>query len=164
MDSHGALVFSSDQWAALPEEFQMASFLEDRAASFIAENNSRPFVLYVSTFEPHSPYIGPLQDLYDPGELPIRPTFLKRPEDGSLLNRARADYYLQYLYEGGDPSADAYMKEYAAVGEDVTTEEGWRRLRTHYFANYNAGGRNGREDHKRSEPSGPSRQHGGGIH
>ena len=29
------------------------------------------------------------------------------------------------------------MRDYAAVEEDVSTEEGWRRLRAHYFANVN---------------------------
>jgi arylsulfatase A-like enzyme len=54
-----------------------------------------------------------------------------------MLNRLKADYFLQYLTEGGDQTADEYMREYAAVEEDVSTEEGWRRLRAHYFANIN---------------------------
>ena len=57
----GDMVFSPDARARLPEEFQMASFLADRAEGFIAENSDRPFVLYVSTFEPHSPYDGPFR-------------------------------------------------------------------------------------------------------
>lgn len=134
-DRHGALIFSENQCANLPPQFKMASFVGDRAADFIEENKNRPFVLYVSTFEPHSPYDGPFREQYDPGRLPVTPTFLKRPEGGSLLNKLKADYYLQYLHEGGDPSKDAYMTEYAALWEDVTTEQGWMRLRAHYFAN-----------------------------
>ncbi len=133
----GVTVFSGDARARLPEEFQMASYLGEQAAAFISENADRPFILYVNTFEPHSPYFGPLMDTYDPAELPVGPAFLKKPEGASMLNRLKADYFLQYLTEGGDQTADEYMREYAAVEEDVSTEEGWRRLRAHYFANIN---------------------------
>ena len=133
-ESGGALIFSPRRRSELPEEFQMASFLGDRAARFIEENKARPFMLYVSTCEPHPPYTGPLDGLYDPSELPVGPAFLKKPVGASLLNRARADYFLQYLIEGKDPSADAYITRHA-VGHDVTTQEGWRLLRANYLAN-----------------------------
>ena len=132
----GSRVFSGEGRARLPEEFQMASFLGDRAAGFIQDNADRPFVLYVNTFEPHSPYFGPLMDHYDPAALPVGPSFLEKPVGSALISRLRADYCMQYL-EGGDHTADEYMRDYAAVEEDVSTEEGWRRLRAHYFANVN---------------------------
>tara|TARA_B100000686_G_scaffold23968_2_gene22642 strand:- start:1256 stop:2224 length:969 start_codon:yes stop_codon:yes gene_type:complete len=110
----------------------MAPYLGDRAAEFIEDNKDQPFVMYVSCIEPHSPYIGSMQDTYDAEELPVGPTFLKKPENVSLLNRLKAEYYLQYM-EGGDPSQDSYMSTWAAVGEDVTTELGWRQLRAHYY-------------------------------
>ena len=75
-------------------------------------------------------------DSYDPDALPVGPSFLKKPDSASLLSRLKADYFTQYL-EGGDHTADPYMRNYAAVEEDVGTEEGWRRLRAHYFANIN---------------------------
>ena len=134
-ESAGAGIFSSDFRSHLAEEFQMASFLGDRAAGFIEENKDRPFVLYVSTFEPHSPYDGPFKDLYDPEDLPVGPAFLKRPDGASLLNRTRADYFLQFLGEGRKQEDDPYMMNYAAPDEDVTTESGWRRLRAHYLGN-----------------------------
>jgi len=89
----GAQIFTANQRSTLPEEFQMASFLGDRAAGFIEENKDRPFVLYVSTFEPHSPYTGPLQDMYDPSQLPVGPGVSKEtgrsvaaePSKGGLL-------------------------------------------------------------------------------
>ena len=134
-ESAGALIFSADRRAELTEEFQMATFLGDKAARFIEENSHRPFVLYVSTFEPHPPYNGPLNGLYDPAGLPVGPAFLRKPEGASLLNRVKADYYLQYLVEGTQPGADSYMATSAAVGHDVSTEAGWRRLRAQYLAN-----------------------------
>ena len=113
----------------------MASFLGDRAADFIERNSDKPFVLYVSTFEPHPPYHGPLNDMYDPAQLPVGPAFLQRPEDVSLYNRVRGNYYTQYMYEGGDPTEDPYMAHNPASGQDLTTELGWRTLRAHYLAN-----------------------------
>ena len=74
----GELTFSPLARARLPVEFQMASFLADRAEQFIDENSDRPFILYVSTFEPHSPYDGPFDDQYDPDNLPYGPAFLTR--------------------------------------------------------------------------------------
>ena len=134
-EAAGARIFSPDFRSHLPEEFQMASFLGDRAADFIDRNKDEPFVLYVSTFEPHSPYDGPFKDLYDPAELPVGPAFLKRPEGASLVNRVRADYFTQFLYEGRDQTQDPYVMRYAAAEEDITTEMGWRTLRAHYLAN-----------------------------
>ena len=127
--------FSSDMHYDLPEEHQMASYLGDQAAEFIEENKDRPFVLYVSTFEPHSPYHGPYMDMYDPETLPVGPAFLEKPETASLVNRVRANYFLQFMLDGVDQTQDDYMMRYAASREDVTTELGWRTLRAHYMAN-----------------------------
>ena len=135
VESAGAGIFSADLRSHLPEEFQMASFLGDRAADFIERNKDRPFVLYVSTVEPHSPYDGPFKDLYDPEELPVGPAFLTRPEGASLVNRLRAEYFTQFLMEGRDQREDPYIMQYAAPDEDLTTEIGWRRLRAHYLGN-----------------------------
>ena len=124
--------FSHKELVSYPAEYQMAPYLGDRAAEFIEQNKNQPFIMYVSCLEPHSPYIGPMQDTYDPNDLPVGPTFLKKPENVSLLNRIKAEYYLQYL-DGADPTQGSYMTTWAAVGEDVTTESGWRSLRAHYF-------------------------------
>lgn len=132
-DTGEVRTFTANARTAFPTEFQMAPYLGDRAAEFIEENKDQPFVMYVSCLEPHSPYIGPLQGMYNPLDLPLGPTFLKKPENVSLLNRVKADYYLQYM-NGGDPSNDPYMTTWAAVGEDVASEHGWRTLRAHYFA------------------------------
>ena len=131
----GKFIFSPALRSRLPEEHQMASFLGDRAADFIERNSDKPFVLYVSTFEPHPPYHGPLNDMYDPAQIPVGPAFLRRPEGVSLYNRVRGNYYTQYMYEGGDPASDPYMAHNPASGQDLTTELGWRTLRAHYLAN-----------------------------
>ena len=106
----------------------------ERAAGFIAENADKPFILYVSTFEPHSPYNGPNDGMYDAEALPTGPEFLKQPDGAALVNRVRANYFMQYL-EGGDPSKDDYISGTIAPRQDVATEAGWRRLRAGYFGN-----------------------------
>ncbi len=121
---------SYERWlpgVALPEELTQAAYLGNEATRFLNEHDGRPFVLYVSFFEPHPPYTGPLNGLYDPDSLPVGPAFLQRPDGGSLVNRARADYYMAGNLnplgaEGGD-------------FHDLTSEAGWRRLRAQYFAN-----------------------------
>ena len=121
---------SYEKWlpgADLPEELTQAAYLGNEATRFLREHDGRPFVLYVSFFEPHPPYTGPLNGLYDPDTLPVGPAFLQRPDGGSLVNRARADYYM-----GGN------LNPLGAEGGDIhdlTTEAGWRRLRAQYFAN-----------------------------
>ena len=124
---------SYENWSAtagLTEEQTQAYFLGDSAADFIrnhsdSERADQPFMLYVSFFEPHPPYTGPLNDIYDPSDITVGPAFLKRPDDGSLLNRLRADYYMAGNLN--PLGIDDY--------HDLTGEEGWRRLRAQYFAN-----------------------------
>ena len=125
---------SYEAWAAgakLSEELTQAAFVGNEAERFVREwagsDRSRPFMLFANFFEPHPPYTGPLNGLYDPALIPVGPAFLKRPAGGSLLNRLRANYYLAgnlnpLAVEGGDL-------------HDTTTEAGWRKLRAQYFAN-----------------------------
>jgi arylsulfatase A-like enzyme len=130
----GARIFSAGRRAELPEEHQMALFLGRSAAGFIEQNRDRPFLMYVSTFEPHPPYTGPLNGLYDPAKLPVGPAFLKHPEGASLYNRSRSQYYMQFMRDGVEPGPSEYIHT-AAAGHDLRTELDWRRLRAQYFAN-----------------------------
>ena len=124
---------SYENWFAtanLTEEQTQASFLGDRAADFItkhpeSKHADSPFMLYVSFFEPHPPYTGPLNHLYNPKDITTGPAFLKRPDNSSLLNRLRADYYM-----AGNLNPLG-INDY----HDLTAEDGWRRLRAQYFAN-----------------------------
>ncbi len=134
VESEGAKIFSAHARGKLPAEHQMASFLAGKAEEFIEDHNDETFMLYVSTFEPHPPYFGPMDDMYDPEDIPVGPAFLKVSDDDSLLNRERGNYYTQYL-EGGDPSKDEYMTDNAAQENDTTSVAGWRRLRARYMAN-----------------------------
>ena len=124
---------SYENWFAtanLTEEQTQAYFLGDSAADFIrshphSDQGDQPFMLYVSFFEPHPPYTGPLNDLYDPEEISVGPAFLKRSDEGPLLNRLRADYYMTGNLN--PLGIDDY--------HDLTAKDGWLRLRAQYFAN-----------------------------
>ena len=108
----------------LPEDSQMAAFLSEKAEDFIERNKQAPFMLYVSTFEPHSPYAGPLDGMYDPESIPTGPTFLKKPDNVAEIDNARSDYHSSFI-NGADQRSDEYMNNYlASRGEDFSTKKG----------------------------------------
>ena len=131
----GRAIFTSGQRSRMPADDQMAHFLGRAAVDFINQNADRPFALFVSTFEPHSPYSGPYNALYDPATLPVGPAFLRMPDTASLYHRTRAAYYSKHLTGGGSRS-DPYMRDYL-LDPDLTldTELDWRRLRAQYMSN-----------------------------
>jgi len=117
IDSDGVKLFGRTMAANLEEPFTKAAFLGREAARFITENRERPFVLYVNFLEPHMPFTGPLNDLYDPEHLPTGPHFLQKPpENASMRHRLLADYY----------------ESRNVLGSDLATEAGWRRIRANY--------------------------------
>ena len=115
----GGRIFSDAMRSNLPAEHQQASFLARIAERFIHDNADRPFALYVSMLEPHPPFNGPYNHLYDPDTLAVDPTFLKPPDEGPLVSRLRSEYYMQGEFDG----------------HDLSSENGWRRLRANYMAN-----------------------------
>ena len=71
----------------------------------------RPFLIYANLLEPHMPFTGPLNHLYDPAEVPTGPAFLEPPPgNAALVNRMLAEYFLNSEWEG----------------HDLRTEAGWR--------------------------------------
>ena len=114
----GGSTFSASLRSALPAELQMATFVGARAAEFIETNAATPFVLYVSTIEPHPPFTGPYDDLYDPATLPVEETFLQAPEGSTLFNRLRAELFSRSVRDGID------LRD---------GEPAWRRLRANYW-------------------------------
>lgn len=111
-------MFSDDFRAELPAEYHMATWLGQQAAAFIERNAERPFVLYVSSKEPHPPFTSPYNDLYDPETMPVDETFRTYPEGHSLFNRIRAEFWMQAVHNGGF---------------DLTTDAGCRRMLANYY-------------------------------
>jgi len=64
-------VFSRKYAAELPVEYTKATYLGIEASNFIYKNRHQPWLLYVSTLEPHTPQTGPLNDLHTEDEAPV---------------------------------------------------------------------------------------------
>ena len=144
VDRPGGRVFSDGFRAGQSEELQIASYLAGEAVEYIQANKDRRFVLYVSFLEPHPPFSGPLDGLYDPDTLSVDPAFLKKPAGHSLFSRARADYFMQSEFKDApddrtraawEKRRDEYNERPTSVGHDISNEAGWRRLRAGYMAN-----------------------------
>lgn len=113
-ESEGARVFSRPFAASLPEEFTKATFLAHGAADFFDRHRDRPFALYINFLEPHPPYRGPFDDMYDPADISFGPAFMKAPpESSSELHRSRA----------------------TELPRELRTENDWRRLKARYWGN-----------------------------
>jgi arylsulfatase A-like enzyme len=105
--------------AALPESLTKAGFLGESAAHFLREHpGDRPFLLSVNFLEPHQPNFGPLNGLYEPGEMPVGPAFLVPPSEGEASGkRAKYDTIQRDGYDGFE----------------VKTEWDWRRMKANYY-------------------------------
>lgn len=114
----GQKVFGRFFAANLAEDLTKAAFVSEQAAKFICKNDSRPFALYVNFLEPHMPFTGPFNNLYDPLTLPVGPHFCRKPsEEAAGRNRILSENYFRNGFEGVELSA----------------EKGWRLIRSRYW-------------------------------
>jgi choline-sulfatase len=67
--------FSRKFASKLPIKHCKPYFLQEKAIEFLENTGNQPFVMYVSFLEPHRPYTGPLNDLYNPEEMPLPSNF-----------------------------------------------------------------------------------------
>ena len=124
-DYEGHKSHTQGQRGFLPEEHTMAAFLSRNTIEFISDRGSdgKPWLMYVNMFEPHPPYNGPLNDMYDPATLPVSQLFLEKPAANTpAFNRVRAEFHIAEVEQSypGDPQAQ---------------EAHWRELRARYFGN-----------------------------
>ncbi len=131
-DVGGRRVFSRPYAHRLPEEHTKASYLGREVSKFIERNADQPFALYVNFLEPHFPYAGPLDDMYDPWSIPESPVFMKDPpEDASLMVQLMAQQYKT----GEDRMAPNAARELR--GEEVSPpgeeEHDLRQIQARYF-------------------------------
>ena len=121
-DHEGHKSHTPSQRGYFPEEDTMAAFLSRNTVEFINERgeDSKPWLMYVNMFEPHPPYNGPLNDMYDPAKLDMGPLFLKVPaENTPAFNRVRAELHIAEAEEEFPDDPEGY----------------WRELRARYFGN-----------------------------
>jgi arylsulfatase A-like enzyme len=115
----GGKVFSRNFAAQLPVEHTKAAYLGREAARFIrGQPRDRPWMLSVNFLEPHMPFIGPLNDLHDPAEMPVGPAFGVPP--GANVARKKQDNAARF-------------REHGFGGLPLKTDGDWRRLRGRYY-------------------------------
>ncbi len=81
----GFAVFSRNLCCHLPRELTKPAFTAQRVCEFIEKNQQRPFVCYVNFLEPHMPFHGPFDWMYDPAEMQFSPNFLVPGDDKTPL-------------------------------------------------------------------------------
>jgi len=106
------------QAKALPVELTKAKFLENQAIDFLRRHKSEPFVLYVNFLEPHPPYTGPLNEMYDPKDVDLPPNF------ANPLGQSDPASYRRW---------QAFNLLKRSKDFDLTQESGWRKLIAHYW-------------------------------
>lgn len=113
---------SGDQFSrrfatTVPIEHSKPSFLAQEAANFILRHRRQPWILYVNTLEPHTPFSSALNDLHSEEEAPLPanyPGIPKTPEPEWYKARRR-----KFL----TPKTEGF---------DLTRPEGWKRMHRNY--------------------------------
>ncbi len=59
----------------LPLEHTKSKYMEGKALEFLEKNQDKPFALYPSFLEPHTPNFGPFDDLHDPSAIVLDSTY-----------------------------------------------------------------------------------------
>jgi arylsulfatase A-like enzyme len=121
-DYEGHKSHTQGQRGYLAEEDTMAAFLSRNTVDFVNERaaDGRLWLMYVNMFEPHPPYNGPLNDMYDPASLDMGSLFLEKPaENTPAFNRVRADFHVAEVEESHPDDPEGY----------------WRELRAKYYGN-----------------------------
>ncbi len=132
----GGYAFSQQQRSMLPAEHTMATFLGDNVAEFIRQNTDEPWLMCAMFFEPHPPYNGPYNDMYDPADIPDGPLFLRMPDANTpLWHRRRAEHHLSGEVTDFFGVYDATSDDLTTGGEShlLATPDDWRALRARYF-------------------------------
>ncbi len=90
---------------AVPEALYPTTYVADMACDFLAEADTRPFLLVVSFPDPHHPFTPPgrYHDLYDPAEVDL-PASFTHPTG----QRRDLPEHVLRAYKVGDDNPDAY--------------------------------------------------------
>jgi arylsulfatase A-like enzyme len=138
-ESRGKRVFSRPFAARVPEEHTKAMYLGRKVSQFIDDNSARPWALYVNLLEPHPPYDGPYNDMYDRNSLPQSPVFMKDPpEDAARMHYLMAEAQKDSLNRPAEAASAVFGRDLPpeeAIGEGPRdlTEAGFREVQARYY-------------------------------
>lgn len=109
--------FSRRFATTVPVEHSKPSFLAQEAVKFILRHRAEPWILYVNTLEPHTPFSSPLNDLHSEDEAPLPPNYPGIPTGREPeFYRSRRQKFAGTRTEGFD----------------LRTPEGWKRMHRNY--------------------------------
>jgi arylsulfatase A-like enzyme len=116
-DDARAGAFSRRFATRLPVEHSKPSFLAQEASRFILENRKEPWLLYVNTLEPHTPFASALDELHTPEEAPLMPNF------PGALPSDEPEWYIARRKKFASPRSEGF---------DLTSPAGWQRMHRSY--------------------------------
>jgi arylsulfatase A-like enzyme len=99
------------------EKHTKARYTGRESARFISENKDNPFILFINFLEPHTPYSGPFEDLYDPETVEVSPSFNKKSEKCSMAEKVLSK---KYGPKDDEDSETFYRKTRATYHGNVT--------------------------------------------
>jgi arylsulfatase len=115
--------FSREFEAQLPEEYCKPKFQADHACKFIEENKGRPWMLTVSMLEPHMPFFGCRDGMYDPDTVPMFSNSDHIP--GENPDEGPVPAHVRKRYERWRDEGYEHL--------DLSTEAGWRQMTAQYL-------------------------------
>lgn len=115
--------FSREFEAQLPEEYCKPKFQADHACKFIEENKGRPWMLTVSMLEPHMPFFGCRDGMYDPDTVPMFSNFDHVP--GADPAEGPVPAHVIKRFERWRDEGYEHL--------DLSTEAGWRQMTAQYL-------------------------------
>lgn len=102
--------FSREAANAMPKELSKPAYLADIATKFMEQHREKPWVMYVSSLDPHTPFHSVHDRMYDRKEMPVPQTFYDKPDPTELPRATVIRGHLEKGYEkyqGMIASADA---------------------------------------------------------
>jgi len=110
--------FTKSDLRYLPEHLTGAAYLADQTCSFLQEQGDRPFAAFASFYQPHPPYGGPFDDMYDRREVALPDNFDSIPT---------ADQHPRPMLEA------MFLRHDRHENDDTQTEAGWRDVIARYW-------------------------------
>jgi arylsulfatase A-like enzyme len=113
----GFPIFNRETAARLPEDVGKPAFMAQECIRFLEAHRDRPFILSANFLEPHFPFFGPFDGMYDPADVALPASW-----SGQMEETVPRHYQL-------------LRREYATRNPYVTTndEQGWRELTARYW-------------------------------
>lgn len=110
--------FSREYQAQLPLEHTKPAFQTRSCIDFIRRNESKPWLCFLSTLEPHPPFVGVSTSWYSPEDVVLPENFAVAPSDST-------PQYIRAKYK--------QLQKYGFKGFDLRSERGWRSLIAAYW-------------------------------